>query len=397
MLKFPVGFYWGSATSAHQVEGGNVNDWSEWEKNNAARLAQEAGKKWKVWQQKKFPEMFNPENYISGQACNHYHLYEKDFNVAKSLGHNAHRFSIEWSRVEPEEGRFNEKEIGHYRQVISALTAQRVEPFVTLWHRTNPLWIRDIGGWENKKTIDYFNRYVEKIVSVFKNEINFWIVLNEPELYVGNSYLLSIWPPKKKNILSYILALNNLAEAHKKAYGIIKTIQPKAQVGMAEYNIYFKQSLFLINWFLNKRFLNKVKNYQDFIGLNYYRRFPENKNKIISDLRWEIYPKGIYRVLKTLKKYQKPIYVTENGVADAEDEKRTEFIKEHLRWIHKAIQERIDVRGYFYWSLLDNFEWDKGFWPRFGLVGIDYKTLERRVRPSAWEYAKICRENRIIN
>ena len=104
---------------------------------------------------------------------------------------------------------------------------------------------------------------------------------------------------------------------------------------------------------------------------------------------WEIYPEGIYHVLKDLKKYRKPIYITENGIADARDEKRAEFIKDHLKWVHKAIEESVDVRGYFYWSLLDNFEWDKGFWPRFGLVEIDYETLERKIRSSAWEYKKI--------
>ncbi len=390
MLKFPKNFYWGSATSAHQVEGNNINDWSEWEQKNANRLAQMAKReKWPDYILNSYPSPLQPENYISSRACNHYNQYEKDFDIIKSLGHNAYRFSIEWSRIEPEDGKFDEKEIEHYRKVILALHQRGIEPFVTLWHWTNPLWVKNKGGWKTKETINYFSRYVEKIVPIFKNEIKFWVVLNEPEIYAGNSYLLSIWPPQKKNILSYILVLNNLAEAYEKAYKIIRRIQPESQVGIAKQNIYFKRPLFLIDWFLNKRFLNKIKKYQDFIGLNYYRRFPENKNKIISDLSWEIYPKGIYYILKDLKKYQKPIYITENGLADAEDKRRTAFIKEHLKLVYQVIREGVDVRGYFYWSLLDNFEWDTGFWPRFGLVEIDYKTLERKIRPSAWEYKKI--------
>ncbi len=161
--KFPAGFFWGAATSSHQVEGGNVNDWSEWEKANAQRLAKEAKQKWQPWQQERFPEMFDPQNYISGRACDHYNRHEEDFDIAKQLGHNAHRFSIEWSRVEPEEGKFNEEAIEHYRKVILSLRARGFEPFVTLWHWTNPLWIHDIGGPENKKFPLYFSRYAKYV------------------------------------------------------------------------------------------------------------------------------------------------------------------------------------------------------------------------------------------
>ena len=150
ILKFPKNFLWGAATSAHQVEGGNKNDWSEWEKNNAKKLAKKAKDNYQSWQKEKFPEMFDEKNYISGIACDHYHKFKEDFDLAKSLGHNAHRFSIEWSRIEPEEGKFNEKEIEHYKQVILALRERGVEPFVTLWHWTIPIWLAKKGGWFNK-------------------------------------------------------------------------------------------------------------------------------------------------------------------------------------------------------------------------------------------------------
>ena len=173
IFQFPKGFYWGSATSAHQVEGDNVNDWSEWEKENAERLAKEAENKFghlPNWSDIK-EQAQSPQNYISGRACDHYNRYEEDFDIAKSLGHNAHRFSIEWSRIEPEEGKFNEKEIEHYRKVIKALKKRDIEPFVTLWHWTLPIWLADKGGVRNKKFILYFGRYVSKIVGEFNSDV----------------------------------------------------------------------------------------------------------------------------------------------------------------------------------------------------------------------------------
>jgi len=380
ILKFPTGFLWGSSTSSYQVEGGIENcDWS-----------------------KDFP---------AGIACDHYHRYKEDFNLLKKLNQNAYRFSIEWSRIEPEEGKFDEKEIEHYRQVILALRKCEIEPFVGLWHWTNPLWIKNKGGWESKKIAYYFSRYAEKIVSSLKDNVKFWITINEPEIFTGSSYVLGIWPPYKKSLFSFISVINNLIRTHREAYKIIKKIQPNAQVGIATNNTYyeaFNDPISLLVKNIVERLdhfyiLDRIKNYQEFIGLNYYfhnriRRFKfnQNENKSVSDLGWEIYPKGIYFVLKNLNRYKKPIYITENGLADVKDKLRKDFIKDHLFWTHKAIEGGIDVKGYFHWSLMDNLEWHRGFEPEFGLIGIDYKTLERKPRPSAFYYAKICQENQLI-
>lgn len=391
ILKFPDGFLWGAATSSHQVEGNNHNDWTVWEKENAERLSKESGGK--------YPR----ENYISDRACDHYNRYEEDFDLVKEMGHNAHRFSIEWSRIEPEEGKFNEKEIEHYREVICALRERGIEPFVTLWHWTIPVWFTRKGAFGKYDNIKYFVRFCERVASEFRNDVKFWVILNEPEIYAGHSYLKGLWPPQKKNPLSYWSVMTNLVKAHRESYKKIKKINLNAQIGIAKNNIYFEGWLApVINWLWNFYFLNQVKNYQDFIGLNYYfhnrikgLKFNQNENKEISDMGWELYPEGIYHVLKSLKKYNKPIYITENGLADAQDKQRANFIVEHLKWIHKAIEEGVDVRGYFHWSLLDNFEWDKGFWPRFGLIEIDYKTLERKPRPSSRVYAEIIRSNAI--
>jgi beta-glucosidase len=430
-LKFPDGFLWGAATSAHQVEGGNINDWSEWEKENAERLAKEAGNKWKPWQQEKFPEMFEPQNYISGRACDHYNRYETDFDIAKGLGHNAHRFSIEWSRIEPEEGKFNDAEIEHYRNVIKAIKDHGMEPFVTLWHWTNPVWVRDIGGWGNKKTIEYFCRYAEKVVSSFP-EIKFWVVLNEPTVYASLSYIKGTQPPGVKNIFRSRRVINNLVKAHLKAYDVIHNLNSATMVGTpcsVNYWIPYKEKLSnrILAATMNSlegHFLKKIEHKADFVALQYYRSitvgFKRGGNFLgiidnrlhdsgddVTDLDWKIYPEGIYYFLKKNAKYNLPIYITENGIADSSDSKRKKFIKDHLYWIHKAISEGVDVRGYFYWSLIDNIEFveDRGFWPRFGLVEVDYsaksgsasggKTTERKIRPSAWEYAKICKSNEL--
>lgn len=412
-FKFPENFLWGSATASHQVEGGNVNDWSIWEKKNAERLAKESKKKFgklPVWESIK-DEAENPQNYISGIACDHYNRYEEDFDIVKSLGQNAFRFSIEWSRIEPEEGRFDEKEIEHYKKVIKALKVRGIEPFVTLWHWSNPLWISDIGGWENKEIVFYFGRYVKKIVTALDEDVKFWITLNEPDdIYSIFSYLKGVFPPQKRNIYKTIKVFINLIKSHKNAYKIIHENVKNAQVGIANNvvcyevfnNNFINRILKIISdYFWNFLFLNKILDCQDFIGCNYYHHneinygFNKSKNKDRTDVGWNISPKGIYCVLNDLKKYNLPIYITENGIADMMDQKREKFIKDHLIWIAKAMEEGLDVRGYLYWSLLDNFEWDKGFWPRFGLVEVDYKTLERKIRPSAYEYAKICKANEI--
>lgn len=265
-LQFPKGFYWGAAASAHQVEGNNHNDWTEWEKKNAKRLAEEAGKK-------KWPDyILNPpaggsnplqeENYISGKACDHYNRFREDFDIAKSLGHNAHRFSIEWSRIEPEQGKFDEKEIEHYRQVILALKERGIEPFVTLWHWTIPLWFRDIGGWLNKKSPEYFSRYTEKMVSALPN-VKFWITLNETNVYTGHGYIKGLWPPQRCSLFDYLRVNHHLSRAHIEAWKIIKRANSGNQIGVAHNIFYFTKFLsFFKDYIYNRLFLNSIRHYQ---------------------------------------------------------------------------------------------------------------------------------------
>ena len=401
-------FLFGAATSSHQVEGGNHNNWSEWEEKTAEGRAESAKQReWPDYLLSGYPSPRKKENYISGIAADHYHRYEEDFDIAQSLGHTAHRFSIEWSRIEPKEGKFDEQEIDHYRNVIKALHARGMEPFVTLWHWTIPVWFAEKGGWESSECVHYFSRYVKKIITDLGDDVHFWITLNEPEVNTSISYILGNWPPQKKSISAYLRVLLNLVRGHKSAYRIIKKQYPDAEVGIAKHNTDFEAAdnktvnrflKFLGDWWWNSYFLDRIADYQDFIGLNHYFHnlvdygFEKNKKKIVSDMGWEIHPKSIYVVLKDLAKYEKPIYIMENGVADARDVYRESFIRETLEWVKKAKREGVDVRGYLYWSLLDNFEWADGFWPRFGLVAVDYKTMERHIRPSAYAYKKMIEE-----
>ncbi len=412
ILKFPNGFLWGASTSAHQVEGGNYNDWSEWEKQSATRLARESRGHFGHLPSWEFSrrEAEEPDNYLSGTACDHYHRYEEDFDLAQSLGHNAHRFGIEWSRIEPAEGVFDMEAIGHYQSVIRALRERNMEPFVTLWHWTLPLWLAEKGGIAHPDFPRYFSTYTEVIAKALGREVRFWITLNEPEVLASHGYLKGAWPPQKKNILTFYHVLKNLIAAHQLAYHTIKKYDTDCQIGIAKHQVVFEVARdTVINTLLkkiahslwNEWFLNQIKDSQDFIGLNFYNRnvidngFGKNPNKRVTDFGWEFHPESLFQALMDLKRYQKPIYITENGLADARDTMREEWIWKSVYAVRKALSHDIDIRGYLHWSLLDNFEWDKGYWLRFGLIAVDRKTMKRTIRPSAYTYARICRSNQI--
>lgn len=411
ILKFPANFLWGAATSAYQIEGDNVNDWSQWEEKNAERLVKQAKTAWRVWQQKKFPEMFNRDNYLCGQACQSYELFREDIKCLKELNCSAYRLGIEWSRVEPAAGKFNKQAIEHYRLILKTLKENKIKIALTLWHWTNPLWLIERGGWENRKVREYFNRYARLIVDELGELVDFWVTLNEPLMIIGQGYLNGKFPPNKKFSPALFKVFNNFAAVHKECYKIIHHKYPGAQVSLAmtagaftpanPYNPLEILMVKLANYIRNDWYINRVKGYFDYIGVNYYHHdrliwrppFKKNLNEKITDRGWEIYPQGIYQVLKNYQKYKKPIYILENGIADADDQLRPDFIKDHLSYIHKATRDGVDVRGYFYWSLLDNFEWAEGYWPKFGLYAVDRKTFKRAARPSAKIYAQICKNN----
>jgi len=385
IFKFPDGFLWGAAGSSYQVEGGIFNnDWAEAAKDGRLMPA--------------------------GSAVDHYNRYKEDFDIAKSLGHNAHRFSIEWARIEPEEGKFNHDEINHYREVIKALNERGLTPLITLWHFTLPLWFANKGGFANKESIAYFSRYCKYVVDELNEPNIIWSTMNEPIVWSTFSYLWGQWPPFelfKTGV--FFKVIKNLIKAHKHAYEEIKENTPEASVGIVKNNMYMhvsKYSRFNIIYhinkifndvFWNKYFMNRVRNHLDTIGLNYYfhTEFGKKEKYVKNDMGWDLYPEGITHVLLDLKKYNKPIYVTEAGIADRKDNYRAEYIKDLIVAINKAIEKGADVRGFIYWSLLDNYEWIFAYSQKFGLVDVNILTKERTIRESAYEYKKICESNSV--
>ena len=399
MNKFPHNFLWGSATSSHQVEGQNIyNDWWLAEQNHSLKEA-------------------------SGEACRHYELYAQDFALAKQLSHNCHRFSIEWSRIEPLEGKFDAAAIEHYRRVIVDLKNRGLEPIVTLHHFTNPVWFSQKGGWTRRNLQKYFLRFVDRIVGEFASEVKFWITINEPLIYSSHAYLLGFWPPQERSLFKTVKVTLNMAYAHIQAYRVIHNIYqkrslPKPMVSIAanlqafeicQPTLKNRLALYLRHKLYNLYFIEKLlrKKTLDYIGVNYYSRnlvdvrswkiqalLMETCNYNHQPLRknslgWDIYPLGLFKLLVGLKKYNLPILITENGICTENDDLRWDYIREHLQELHKAIGQGVKVIGYIYWSLLDNFEWDKGFGPRFGLVHIDYQTQKRTIKASALKLAEV--------
>ena len=405
MLQFPHNFLWGAATSAYQVEGNNLNsDWWEWERRVGLKE-------------------------ISGEATRHYQLYKADFDLAKLLNHNCHRLSIEWSRIEPKEGKFLNNEIDHYIDVILSLRQRNLEPLVTLHHFTNPLWFSRLGGWLNKKAVDYFLRYVERIVEPLCDQVKYWITINEPIVYMYYAYMLGKWPPQEKSFFKAAKVKENLILAHIRSYKLIHEIYKKRNlvlpsVSLANNTMVFvpcsltlrnKIATYLRDREFNFEFIEKLIRAEslDFVGINYYTRSlidienyslrsllldtckKGHSNLQKNSLGWDIYPEGLYNLLLRLKKYNLPIFILENGICTEDDNMRWNFIYEHLKNIHQAMEKGVNVLGYVYWSLLDNFEWDKGFSPRFGLIELDYSTHQRTIRESAKKFALVCKNGRL--
>lgn len=390
-------FYFGAALSAHQAEGNNINsDWWEFEQT--------------VLKEKGIPS--------SGDAANHWNMYEEDFHLAKELGHNAHRFSIEWAKIEPKQGQIDYAAIDHYKKVFESLAKNKLMPFTTLLHFSLPKWFSDLGGFEKKDNIRHFVNYCKLIGSTFRDELKYIITINEPEIFTYHGYLIKKWPPLKKSYFLYNKLLKNLANAHRQAYDDLKSINPDFQIGISKNNQIFQPDRhnnpfdYLISLFLKYRwnlfFLDRIKKHQDFIGLNYYfYRCVRADWKLVNEfcqvsyptsrkteMDWEVYPKGLYINLIDLnKRYKKPIIITENGVADHSDKLREDVIKEGLYWIFKAREEGVKVFGYLHWALTDNYEWDSGFTPRFGLIKVDYNDeFLRTIRPSALIYRDLIKK-----
>ncbi len=408
LLVFPRGFVFGTATSAHQIEGENrYNDWWDWEVKG------------------KVP-------YKSGKATNHWEKYREDIELMASLGYEAYRFSIEWSRVFPAENKLDESALNRYVEIVELLKKHNIKPMITLHHFTNPVWFNEKGSWLRKDNIKYFLRFVETIADNI-NDVEYWITFNEPNVYLLMGFIEGKWPPGYKGLGKAGKALVNMIEAHAEAYSILH--KRGVKVSIAQNMIPFKPyrdnkrditATRKVDEFYNWSFINGVlmgeaivfrKSYRvkssdlDYLGINYYSswlvKHTWNPFKLFIDVKpldtglWTkmnycIYPRGIYEVVRqAYERTSKRIIITENGVSVDNDELRILSIIRHLQYLAKAIKENIPIDGYYYWSFIDNYEWDKGFEQRFGLVEVDYKTFERHPRKSAYIYGEIAKTHRI--
>jgi beta-glucosidase len=421
--QFPKGFYWGVATSAHQIEGDNKNsDWWQWEQEG---------------------NIVNGE--ISEKATNHWNKVDEDISLMNDLGIGMYRFSIEWAKVEPTPGKFNQKVLDHYKNEIKLLRKNNIEPMLTLHHFTHPVWFTDAGGWLTKDAHKHFLRFVEKVYSELGPLVDYWITFNEPMVLVTAGWLEGHFPPGKNSLDEAIDVAESLIICHAKIYkqlhrlaknkghdikvGLahhLRVIEPKNPLSIFDqFSAHYSDLLFNRAWLhllkhgklnisipfvLNRKIdVPNAKGTQDFLGLNYYSRDKIKydssaahkieiliaKNRPVNDMGWEIYPQGIYQTSKMLNDYFKhlPIIITENGLADRRDNKRTDFLKDHLKYVHYAIRRGIPIKGYLHWSLMDNFEWADGRSPKFGLYEVNYDNFERTPRGSAHFYKSVIKNN----
>jgi len=416
---FPKGFLWGTATASHQVEGNNHNNnWSRWE--------QEPGR------------IVNGGK--AGLACDWWGgRWKEDFDRAVETGQNAHRLSIEWSRVQPRLDRFDEDALDHYRQILRGLHDRGLAALVTLHHFTDPLWMTDRGGWENPDAPAWFEAYVRKTVVALKEYCTTWVTINEPNVYAVSGYIYGMFPPGKKSIQAALPVMVNLVKGHSVAYRAIHEIQKEARVGYAINYRSFKPAKTwspldhlaanIQHQFFNDAFpvashsgkfitpfmrtdITGAAHTQDFIGVNYYSRdlVAFDLTKAGTQFIHNYYPKnadlsptgfianepdGMHEALKWSLKFQVPIIVTESGVEDHLDTLRPRYLLQHVHQVWRAVNFNWPVKGYFHWSLVDNFEWERAWTQRFGLWGLDTATQKRIRRKSVDVYEAICRENGI--
>ncbi len=405
---FPKGFLWGAATAAHQVEGNNVNS-----------------DLWVLEHMK--PSMFAEP---SGDACDFYHRYRDDIALAASLGLNAFRLSIEWARIEPEPGAYSIAELDHYRRVLAACHEHGLSPAVTFWHFTTPRWIAALGGWENPATADHFVRYAERAAKHLGDLIGTAATFNEPNLPLLLKWLFASLPQNPfahvadmmkaaaasigaERFSSFVTSNGEVVRdimvpAHHRALEAIKAGPGKYPVGvtiaMADEQAVGDGS---------RRDEKRASLYgawleaaakSDYVGVQTYTRarvgkdgdLPPDAGAELTQMGYEFWPEALEQTIRyAAAQARVPVYVTENGVATDDDTRRVEYIRRALAGVQKCLADGIDVRGYFHWSLLDNFEWNAGYRPKFGLVAVDRQTFERTVKPSAHLLGSIARANRL--
>lgn len=406
-FRWPKGFLWGAATASHQVEGNNVNNWTEWELHTASEKAKAAPRRYgtlTAW-----PEIkdlaTSPDNYVSGIAVDHFRRYKEDFDYLEKMHLNAYRFSIEWSRIEPDEGAWNIAALEYYRSYIKELKARGIEPVVTLFHWTTPLWFAHKGGFEKAGNVQYFVRFARRLLEELGSDVRYVCTINEPDTVVMLGYGLSEHAPGVSSIVKMLAVYVNLLRSHRHIYTAAKKMNNKYIVGFVksyadvrprDERLSTKIAVRLDYLLRDDIELWCIGKKTDFYGVNYYfsdeyegwnRLQPEVER---SDLGWTMVPERLEDVLRRIGRRGKPVIVTETGVADQHDRYRKEWIEKTVGAVQRAIQAGVKVKGYFHWTLTDNFEWAFGRWPAFGLVQIDYAHgLKRTLRPSGEYYGRL--------
>lgn len=413
---FPKGFLWGTATASHQVEGGNTNNnWHAWEQ--AGHTVHKSGLAADWW---------------GGR-------WREDFDRAAETGQNAHRLSLEWSRIQPAPDTWDEEAIDKYRLMLRGLRERNMTALVTLHHFTDPLWLSERGGWETADVVPLFEKYVRKVVDALKEYTSLWCTINEPNIYALSGYVAGAFPPGKKDLKLSMRVLGNMVKVHAVAYRAIHELQPEARVG---YALHYRPMVPRLSWSPLDRLMRNIrysginmgfpsaistgvmrspvgsqsipeaKGTQDYLGLNYYSvdtvwfdltrpgelfsnsGYPKGADMSDTDFLANI-PEGIFNSIKWITRTYPdlPILITENGVEDYDDHMRPRYLAQHLHQVWRAVNFNWRVKGYFHWSLVDNFEWERGWTQRFGLWGLDLDTQKRIRRPSVDLYAEICKEN----
>jgi beta-glucosidase len=416
--SLPDDFLLGCATAGHQVEGGLRDDWTRMEQEHPERIR---------------------DGSVSGIACDHHARYRDDLRTLGEMHHSAHRFSVEWSRVEPREGVFDGTEIRHYREVVHACRGVGMEPVLTLQHFTLPRWLADRGGVLDADAPRLFARFAAVCAEAMGAEVRWWVTINEPAVLAVFGYLYGEWPPLRRSMRAFLAALGGMARMHAAAYTAVHDVAAAhgwtAHVSVAHHERPLRAlnprspldraAALIPNALFNRWFLDAcrtgrllppvgrgghvrgLRDSLDYLAVNYYceervrfdakrasRLFGENvvaPGLPVSSFGWSIDPAGLQRALVALwETFHLPILITENGVADEGDELRPGFIVDHLAAVCDAMSAGVDVRGYLHWSSMDNFEWAEGYSKRFGLFAVDRDTMERTAKPSAAVYAQIC-------
>jgi beta-glucosidase len=385
-IEFPEGFLWGSATAAHQIEGGNVNnDWWAWEHNPDSGCAES-----------------------SGDGCDSWHRWREDVDLVADLGLGAYRFSLEWSRIEPAEGEWSIAALDHYRRICAACLGRGIQPVVTFHHFTTPLWLTARGGWEAPDAPERFARFVGRAGAHLGDLIGWACTINEPNVIGVMGYTMGHFPPGVKNDLGRHAAVNEaMVRAHRLAVEALRAGPGTFPVGLTlsmgelvatEGGEGVRQAAedLLENVFL------EATGGDDYMGVQCYTRMrfgpkgllgPE-KGVPVTQMGYEYWPQVVeHTVRRAAAVTGVPVVVTENGIGTDDDTQRIDYITKALTGLRRCLDDGLDVRGYFAWSLLDNFEWSLGYRPTFGLVAVDRMTFERRPKPSAFWFGELARSN----